>query len=135
MTFKDFRALLINQRIVSWNGDNEIILDNGLRIAIEEKGAFDGNVLGHFENVKIDAVIIGVTEPKCEAWENGSTFGCSAEVKILYNDLDFCRASITADAGNDGYYYSLASFLIRLAEDSNNTEYLECIDIVSSDDT
>lgn len=132
MTFDDFRFYLINRKIVSWNGDNEITLDSGLRIAIEET-AQDccAAAFGRFENVKLDAVIIGVTEPNYSPWEECDTYGCRAEVKILYNDLDFCRATGDADAGNGGYYYSLASFVVRPSDDSN---ILEVIDFVSSED-
>lgn len=114
MTFKELRALLINRRIVDWNGNNEITLDNGVVISIEET-AQDccAYAFGRFENVEIDAVIIGVTEPKYETWEDDDTYGCSAEVKILYNDLDFCRAYGNADAGNGGYYFSTASFVVK----------------------
>lgn len=122
MTFEDFRALLINRRIVAWNGDNEITLDNGVVISIEET-AQDccAHAFGHFENVKIDAAIIGVTEPFYESWENEDTSGCWAEVKILYNDLDFCRAYGDADAGNGGYYFSIASFVVALSSGVTDT--------------
>lgn len=114
MTFEELRALLINRRIVAWNGDNEITLDNGIVVSIEET-ARDccACAFGRFENVKIDAAIIGVTEPYYEDWEDEDTYGCWAEVKILYNDLDFCRAYGDADAGNGGYYFSTASFVVK----------------------
>lgn len=114
MTFEDFRSFLVNRRIVKWNGVDEITLDNGVVVSIEET-AQDccAHAYGCFENVKIDAAIIGVTEPKYTAWEDGDTYGCGAEVKILYNDLDFCRATADADAGNGGYYFSVASFVVK----------------------
>lgn len=132
MTFEDFRSFLVNRRIVKQNGDNEITLDNGLQIAVEET-AQDGyaSAFGCFENVKLDAAIIGVTEPKYTAWKDEDTYGCRAEVKILYNDLDFCRAIADADAGNGGYYYSLASFVVRIPGDS---EIIDAIGFVSSED-
>lgn len=107
MTFEDFRSFLVNRRIIAWNGVDEITLDNGIVVSI------DGSGYGCFENVKIDAVIIGVTEPKYTAWEDENTCGCGAEVKILYNDLDFCRAKANADAGNGGYYFSVVSFIVK----------------------
>lgn len=114
MTFEELRALLINRRIIAWNGDNEITLDNGVVISIEEtEQDCCASAFGCFENVKIDAAIIGVTEPKYEPWEDDDTYGCSAEVKILYNDLDFCRAYGEVDAGNGGYYFSTASFVVK----------------------
>lgn len=97
-------------------------------IAIEET-AQDccASAFGRFENVEIGAVIIGVTEPKYEPWEDCNTYGCSAEVKILYNDLDFCRAYGNADAGNGGYYYSTASFVVKFPCDDE-----QLIEFVSS---
>lgn len=113
MKFEEFKNVLLYRTIVEWNEDT-IILDNGVQISIEETeqdccaGAY-----GEFTNVKLNAVITDVTKPKYKRWEDGDTYGCEAVVKILHNRNLICKAEANADAGNGGYYYSVASFVVK----------------------
>ena len=112
ITFEQFKEKLLYHRIVEWN-ENKIVLDNGINITIEET-AQDccASASGTFINVQLEAVITSVTNPKYEAWEDGDTYGCEAVVKFLHNQNLICQSEANADAGNGGYYFSVASFVI-----------------------
>ena len=129
---KDFdylRKQLLFHRITEWN-QNHIVLDNGMTLTIEETEqdccAAAG---GKFEDVVLDAAITYVGDIEYNAWEDGDTYGCSAVVTIMHNRNVICRAIADADAGNGGYYYSIASFVVRPAEDESYD-----IHFVGSDD-
>ena len=112
ITFEQFKEKLLYHRIVKWD-KNTIVLDNGITIAIEEtEQDCCASAGGEFTNVVLDAAITYVSEPKYSAWEDGDTYGCSAVVKFLHNRNLICQANADADAGNGGYYYSIASFVI-----------------------
>jgi hypothetical protein len=129
ITFKQFKKKLLYHRIVEWN-KNTIILDNGIIIDIEET-AQDccASAGGEFTNVTLEAVITSVSEPKYKAWENGDTYGCSAVVKFLHNQNLICQANADADAGNGGYYFSVASFVI-----TEKNKQMKCHFVRSDDD-
>lgn len=112
ISFEEMKDMILYHRIVEWN-NNEIILDNGLKIAIEET-AQDccASAEGKFTDVKLDAAITSITQPKYKAWENCDTYGCEAVVKFMHNQNLICKANADADAGNGGYYYSIASFVL-----------------------
>ena len=112
ITFEDFKKMVLYHHIVEWD-DNKIVLDNGLIIAIEET-AQDccASAGGNFSDVVLQAAITSVTEPKYKPWDDGDTFGCSAVVKFLHNRNLICKANADADAGNGGYYFSIASFVV-----------------------
>ena len=112
ITFEDFKKMVLCHHIVEWD-DNKIVLDNGLIIAIEET-AQDccASAGGNFSDVVLQAAITSVTEPKYKPWEDGDTYGCSAVVKFLHNRNLICKANADADAGNGGYYFSIASFVV-----------------------
>ena len=118
MTYEDFRNLILYHRVVEWNQElNYIVLDNGIRITIKMTD-FDCCACagGVFTEVKLDAAITEVTEPKYEAWDDGYTYGCTAVVKMLHNQNLVCAVNADADAGNGGYYYSIASFVVTIPE-------------------
>lgn len=66
---------------------------------------------------------------KIVKWEDEDTYGCAAAVTIMHNRNIICRAIGNADAGNGGYYYSIASFIVRPV---NEEEYV--VDFVASSD-
>ena len=114
MTFQEFKNMVLYHTIVEWN-DNEIVLDNGIRIRIEEtEQECCAGAYGTFSHVKLNAVITNVTERKFEPWEDDDTYGCCATVKFLHNQNLVCEANANADAGNGGYYYSIASFVVDI---------------------
>lgn len=71
---------------------------------------------GQFEDVVLDAAITNVSDIQYQHWEDGDTYGCSAVVTIMHNRNIICKAIGDADAGNGGYYYSIASFCVRPAQ-------------------
>ena len=129
ITFEQFKEKLLYHYIVEWD-DNKIVLDNGITIVIEEtEQDCCASASGEFTDVVLDAAITSVTEPKYKAWEDGDTYGCSAVVKFLHNRNLICQANAEADAGNGGYYYSIASFVI-----TEKNEQMTCYFVGSDDD-
>lgn len=114
ITFDNLRQLLLYRRIVKWDG-NRIELDNGVKIRIEMTD-WDccARAEGNFQNVVLDAAITGVSEIEREKWEDSDTYGCRARVTIMHNRNPICEAYANADAGNGGYYFSIASFIVTL---------------------
>lgn len=131
-TRKDFdylRRQLLYRKIVKWN-ENKITLDNGTILKIEEtEQDCCASASGEFKNVVLDAAITDVSNIKYSPWEDGDTYGCSAVVTIMHNRNIICQAEADADAGNGGYYYSIASFLVYPAKENPRI-----IQFVSSDD-
>ena len=125
MSFNDFREMLLYKSVVEWNKEeNYIVLDNGMKITIAmTESDCCAYADGEFEDVKLEAVITDVTEPKYSSWSDGDTYGCSAVVKMLHNQNLICKVNADADAGNGGYYYSIASFIVSY-NDSEFSVYL-----------
>jgi hypothetical protein len=125
ITFEDFRAMLLYHRIVAWN-DNKIVLDNGVSITIEETDQdCCAHASGKFSDVVLDAAITYVSNPKYTRYgDRRDEYGTEAVVKFLHNKNLICQANGDADAGNGGYYYSIASFVIKVPE--NPQEELVC---------
>lgn len=129
ISFDDLRKAMLFHRIIEWK-DNYIRLDNGMELRIEET-AQDccASAAGRFEDVELDAAITAVSDIKYESWIVGDTYGCSAVVTILHNRNIICKAIGDADAGNGGYYYSIASFCVKMPNGQNCQCYF-----VGSDD-
>ena len=132
ITFEDFRAMLLYHRIVAWD-DNKITLDNGVSIAIEEtERDCCARACGRFSDVVLDAAITYVSDPKYVGYgDRDDEYGTEAIVKFLHNQNLICQANGDADAGNGGYYYSIASFVIKVPE--NPYEELICHFVDDSD--
>ena len=123
MNFEEFKNLILYRKIVEWDS-HYIILDNGMRITIEmTDNDCCAQASGEFKNVKLDAAITDVIEPQYAQWEDDDTYGCSAVVKMLHNQNLICEVNADADAGNGGYYYSIASFVVRY-DDKRSNVYL-----------
>lgn len=130
ITFEELKEMLLYRRIVKWNS-NVIVLDNGVKIAIEEtEQDCCASAGGEFENVQLDAAITSITPITYDAWDDGYTYGCSAEVKFLHNQNIICSANANANAGNGGYYYSIASFIVTVP---NGEDYMVCHFVCDSD--
>lgn len=128
ITFEQLKQKLLYRHIVEWD-KNKIVLDNGTVIAIEEtEQDCCASASGNFTNVVLQAAITSVSEPKYNPWEDGDTYGCSAVVKFLHNRNLICQANADADAGNGGYYFSIASFVVV-----ENGDQMKC-HFVGSDD-
>jgi hypothetical protein len=76
---------------------------------------------GEFQDVVLDAAITSVSDIKYQPWRDSDTYGCSAEVIIMHNRNLICKAVADADAGNGGYYYSIASFIVNLPNGVSDT--------------
>lgn len=127
--FNYLRKQMLYHKIVEWK-DNRIVLDNGMVLEIEEtEQDCCACAEGGFEDVVLDAAITYVGDIKYEHWEDCDTYGCSASVTIMHNKNVICKAVGNADAGNGGYYYSIASFVVH---PTNEKPY--CIHFVGSDD-
>ena len=127
--FDYLRQQLLYRKIIKWD-ENEITLDNGTVLRIEETEHYCYAFAdGSFKNVVLDAAITNVSDIKYSHWEDGHTYGCSAVVTIMHNRNIICQAEADANAGNGGYYYSIASFLVYPAEGSPST-----VQFVSSTD-
>lgn len=116
MTFEELRGMLLYRRITEWNG-NTIVLDNGVQISIEEtEKDCCATAGGEFTDVVLDAAITNVSDIQYEPWRDGDygEYGCSATVTIMHNRNIICKAIGDADAGNGGYYYSIASFIVKI---------------------
>ena len=121
MTFQELKKKLLFRRIVEWN-NNSIKLDNGIELRIEEtEQDCCASAEGEFQDVILDAAITSVSDIKYQPWEDGDTYGCSAEVVIMHNRNLICKAVADADAGNGGYYYSIASFIVNLPNGVSDT--------------
>lgn len=127
--FEQFKEKLLFHHIVEWN-ENTIVLDNGIKIAIEET-AQDccACAYGEFTDVQLNAAITSVSDIKYKSWDDGDTYGCTAVVKFMHNRNLICQANADANAGNGGYYFSVASFVIY----EKNEKYF-CHFVHSSDE-
>lgn len=130
ISFGDLRKEMLFHRIVEWK-DNYIRLDNGIELRIEET-AQDccASAWGQFEDVVLDAAITAVSDIDYNHWEDDDTYGCSATVTIMHNRNIICKAIGNADAGNGGYYYSIASFCVKMPTGQNR----QCHFVGSSDE-
>lgn len=119
ISFDDLRKAMLFHKIVEWK-DNYIRLDNGMELRIQEtEQDCCASAGGQFEDVKLDAAITHISDIKYEKWEDGDTYGCSAVVTIMHNRNIICKAIGDADAGNGGYYYSIASFCVKMPSGQN----------------
>ena len=111
--YEALREALAGRRIVEWD-ESYIILDNGMRLVVEmtESDCCAG-AYGEFSDVVLDAAITHVSDIKYTPWKDDDTYGCSAEVTIMHNRNRICQIIGNADAGNGGYYYSIASFVVH----------------------
>lgn len=114
ISFNKLRETMLFHKIVEWK-DNYIRLDNGMELRIEETDQdCCASAYGRFEDVVLDAAITDVSDIQYDHWEDYDTYGCSAMVTIMHNRNIICKAIGNADAGNGGYYYSIASFCVKM---------------------
>lgn len=116
MEYKDFEELkekLLYKRIVGFD-ENTLTLEDGLVLSIvEAEQDCCAYAYGAFKDVKLDAVITNISNPEIENVPNEYTTINTAIVTIYHNQYPIAIADCYADAGNNGYYYSVCAFKIN----------------------
>lgn len=111
---KAIKEFLLYKKIVAWT-ENTITLDDGTIISIEEtEQDCCANAFGTFSKVKLDAAITNVKLIEKESWKDEDTYGCRVKIIVLHNQNLVCEVNANSDAGNGGYYYSIASFVVKV---------------------
>ena len=106
---------LLYKKVIEWT-DDYIILDDGTKVYVycsDQDCCADAG--GYFKNVELDAVITDVTYDIKEdgEWdEDLDTRESKAVLKLFHNQNVIAQNMVGADAGNGGYYYSVASLVI-----------------------
>ena len=127
LSWEELKNMLLYRKIVEWTED-KLVLDNSIEITIEMTDSdCCANAYGDFSDVKLDAVITDISKPKNKYFDDGYTYGNTAVVKFLHNRNLICKANGYADAGNGGYYFSIASFVLTLPEDRNECFFCEFV--------
>lgn len=111
---KAIKEFLLYKKIVAWT-ENTITLDDGTIISIEEtEQDCCASAFGTFSKVKLDAAITNVKLIEKESWKDEDTYGCRVKIIVLHNQNLVCEVNANSDAGNGGYYYSIASFVVKV---------------------
>lgn len=106
---------LLYKKVIEWTKDY-IILDDGTKVYVycSDQDCCAG-AGGYFNNVELDAVITDVTydvKQDGEWDEDLDTRESRAVLKLFHNQNVIAQNMVGADAGNGGYYYSVASLVI-----------------------
>jgi hypothetical protein len=110
---KDLNKQLLYKRIVEWN-ENKLVLDDGTIVTLEESEQdCCASASGSFSNVKLDAVITNVEIGEVVNVPDDNTIINEVTVTLFHNQNPIALAEMTADAGNEGYYYSVGSFVVN----------------------
>lgn len=105
------------KRVISWDVD-KIVLEDGTTITLEctEQDCCAG-AYGEFkpltERPPLDAMITDIVIGEEIEIPDNDTIVNSVELKIFHNQNIICKAEMTADAGNGGYYYSVGSLKVN----------------------
>ena len=106
---------LLFKRIVEWNKD-KLVLSDGMVVTIEMSEsdccAYAGGI---FKDVKLDAVITNVELGEETSYYDGDRTTNSNTLTFFHNLNPIAVASMAADDGNGGYYYSVGSVVIKNA--------------------
>lgn len=113
---ESLREALLYHRVVEWS-ENELVLENGRRVTIEmTESDCCASAGGTFsvEDGGLDAVITNVEygEPETSEMWDGDSYESTVIVTLYHNQNPIAQADLRADAGNGGYYYSVASFIV-----------------------
>ena len=109
---------LLYKKVVEWTEDY-IILDDGTKVYVYcSEWDCCAHAGGYFKNVELDAVITDVTYDIIRDKEQSEYGGeiesieSEAVLKLFHNQNVIAQNMVNADAGNGGYYYSVASLVI-----------------------
>lgn len=116
MEYKNFEELkekLLYKRIIDFDEDT-IMLDDGTVLSIvEAEQDCCAVAYGKFKDVKLDAIITDISDPKIENVPDEYTTINTAVVTIYHNQNPIAIADCYTDAGNESYYYSVCAFEIN----------------------
>ena len=112
---EQIKERLLYKKVVEWTEDY-IILDDGTKVYVycSEQDCC-ARAYGYFKNVELDAVITDVTYDikQDKEWDEYlDTRESEAVLKLFHNQNVIAQNMVGADAGNGGYYYSVASLVI-----------------------
>lgn len=110
--YEDFKALLVNKRITSWNSD-KLTLEDGTEITIEmSESDCCASAGGEFSNVVLDAMITDISDPLVEKSDlEYDGVHNTALVTIYHNRNIIAQADLYAE--HNGYYYCVGSFVLK----------------------
>lgn len=115
--FEQVKELLLYKKITEWNG-SEITLSDGTLISVEMTDCdCCASAGGEFKDVELDAVITDVVMGNVSKTQ--SDWGESeaqVTMKIFHNQDVVALMEAFANDGNAGYYYSVASLVIKKVE-------------------
>lgn len=104
---------ILHKRVVEWDSD-KLILDDGTILTLEmSESDCCASAGGKFKDVQLDAVITDIEIGEVEEGDDGDTTVNTVCVKLLHNLNPIAVAEMYADAGNGGYYYSVASLVVN----------------------
>ena len=125
--FEQVKELLLYKKITEWN-ENKITLSDGTLISVEMTD-WDccASAGGEFQDVELDAVITdvvmgNVTNTQSDWGESEA----KVTMKIFHNQDVVALMEAFANDGNAGYYYSVASLVIKKVE--NETYQFDVVD-------
>lgn len=129
MKATNLKEALLYRKIVEWNED-QLVLDDGTKVTIEmTESDCCATAGGSFSNVTLDAVITDVVYGEEEKWgwkytdDDSDSYGTDVKVVIYHNQNPIAQADLEADAGNGGYYYSVASFIVTSVDGETEVFY------------
>lgn len=108
---------LLYKKITSWT-PQQIVLEDGTVVELEElMSDCCASAGGEFKGVALDAVITDVYIENVDGWESGGgEYESTCDLIIYHNLNEVTKAELSADAGNGGFYGSVAG--VRIAEET-----------------
>ena len=113
-TIELLKQKILYKRIKEMTED-KLILEDGTEVYFEctEYDCCAG-AFGEWKEAKLDAVITDVRMTDVEHDDTlGYTYANTATLVIYHNQNEVAQASLYADSGNGGYYYSVLSVFVN----------------------
>lgn len=110
---EDLKKQLLYKRIIKWDKDRLTLEDDTIVTIEESEQDCCASAGGEFSNVVLDAVITNVEIGDTVNIPDDDTIINEVKVTLFHNQNPIALAELTADAGNGGYYYSVASFVVN----------------------
>ena len=113
-SLEKLKELLLYKRIVEWDEDF-LLLEDDTKVTIEmSENDCCACAVGEFKDVKLDAIItdVKIGEQVEGGMEESGEIENYNTVTIYHNQNEIALAECYANAGNGGFYYSIASLVI-----------------------